>query len=317
MAGVISHSMPVFVVKNRHHGNYAYCNLNEGRGKVLRYGGLGAEVLSRLRWLSDALGPALQSAIHHAGEIPVRTILAEAIQMGDDCHNRYKASSALFVSRLSPYIAATSTNPTRGEEVLTFLASNDYTFLNVAMAAQKTMADSAHGVDGSSVVTALARNGTDFGIRVSGLGDQWFTAPSPKVEALYFPGFGPDDANPDLGDSTIAETTGFGGFAAAASPAVAQFVGGTPQDAIHRTLEMYEIAVSENPAFSIPALNFRGVPTGIDIIKVIETNILPALHTGVAHKQPGIGQIGAGSVRAPKDCFTQALQAFIRRNETQ
>lgn len=313
MAGVISPSMPVFVVKNRRHGNYAYCNLNEGRGKVLRYGGLGQEVLARLRWLSDELGPVLQAAARQAGEFPVRTILAEALHMGDDCHNRYKASSALFVSRFSAHVISANKDREKAVKALEFLAANDYTFLNIAMAGQKAMADAAHGVEGSTLVTAMARNGTDFGIRVSGLGDQWFTAPAPPVDALYFPGYGPADANPDLGDSTIAETTGFGGFAAAASPAVVQFVGGSPRDAVDRTLEMYEIVTSENPAFTIPSLDFRGVPTGIDILKVLETNILPALHTGVAHKEPGVGQIGAGTLRAPVDAFTLALKAFSQR----
>ena len=313
MAGIISYSMPVFVVRNRAHGNHAYCNLNEGRGKVLRYGGLGEEVLARLRWMSDELGPALQAAVRHAGEVPIRTILAEALHMGDDCHNRYKASSALFASRLSKHLIAANPNRERAEKAMEFIAANDYTFLNIAMAGLKAMADAAHGVEASTLVTAMARNGTDFGIRVSGLGDQWFTAPAPPVGALYFPSYGPADANPDLGDSTIAETTGFGGFAAAASPAVVQFVGGTPQEALNRTLEMYEIVTTENPTFSIPALNFRGVPTGIDVLKVLETNILPVLHTGVAHKQPGIGQIGAGILRAPRECFVLALEAFHAR----
>lgn len=312
MAGVISSSMPVFVVRDEKRGTYSFSNLSEGRGRVLRYGGLGEDVMERLRWMSDELAPALQAALERSGPISVRKILAEALHMGDDCHNRYKAASALFTSRLSPHISATSSSK-QASRVLDFIAENDYTFLNPGMAAQKAMADAAHGVEGSSMVTTMARNGTDFGIRVSGLGNAWFTAPAPHVTALYFPQYSEKDANPDLGDSAIAETTGFGGFAAAASPTVAQFVGGTAKDVVNRTLEMYEISVAESTHFTIPALGFRGVPTGIDLVKVIETNIQPVLHTGVAHKDPGVGQVGAGIVRAPRECFTKAFEAYAKQ----
>lgn len=312
MAGIISYSMPVFVLRDEQRGAMTYSNLSEGRGRVLRYGGLGEEVMERLRWMADEFGPALDAALAQSGPVSVRTILAEALQMGDDCHNRYKAASALFTSRLSSHISATSSS-TRAARVLNFMAENDYTFLNPGMAGQKAMADSAHNMEGCSVVTAMARNGTEFGIRVSGLEDKWYTAAAPQVNALYFPQFTENDANPDLGDSAIAETTGFGGFAAAASPSVAQFVGGEPQEAINRTLEMYEISMAENRVFRIPALGFRGIPTGIDVLKVIETGIQPVLHTGVAHRKPGIGQVGAGIVRAPRDCFIKAFEDFYKR----
>lgn len=313
MAGVISPSMPVFVIKNRVHGNYAYCNLNEGRGKVLRYGGLGDEVLDRLKWMGDVLGPALQAAIRSLGEMKVKTIMSEALHMADDLHNRYKAASSLFVNRIAPAIFDSIEDRKTARQVLEFIAANDYTFLNIAMPGLKAMADAGHGVEYSTVVTTMARNGTDFGIRVSGLPGSWFVAPAPPVNALYFAGYSAADANPDIGDSTITETMGFGGFAAAASPAVVQFVGGSPQDAIARNLEMYEIVVQENPEFTIPSLEFRGIPTGIDIIRVLETNILPALHTGVAHKEPGVGQIGAGILRAPVEVFKDALKAYAEK----
>jgi len=312
MAGIISASMPVFVIKNKVHGNLAFCNLNEGRGKVLRYGGLGVEVLDRLKWITEILGPSLQAAVRETGEVNVKMLMAEALHMGDDLHNRYKASSALFVSRLSPFVTIAVKNRETAQKVLQFIGANDYTFLNIAMPALKAMADAADGIDYSTIVTAMARNGTDFGIRISGLPGTWFTAPAPPVKALYFPGFGPDDANPDLGDSAITETLGFGGFAAAASPAVVQFVGGTPEEAVVRNLEMYEIVVAENPAFTIPTLGFRGNPTGIDILRVLENNILPALHTGVAHQKAGVGQIGAGTLRAPIEVFKQALKAYAK-----
>ena len=230
MAGIISPSMPVFVVKNKIHGNFAYCCLNEGRGKVLRYGGLGDEVTKRLKWMGEVLGPALQAGIKDAGKFNIKQILAEALHMGDDLHNRYKAASALFVTRIAAHIIAGVKDRKVAKEVIAFIAANDYTYLNIAMPGMKAMADAGDNVEYSTVVTALSRNGTDFGIRVSGLPGQWFTSPAPQVDALYFPGYGADEANPDMGDSSIAETMGFGGFAAAASPVVVQFVGGSPEE---------------------------------------------------------------------------------------
>lgn len=315
MAGVTSASMPVFVIYNKTHGNYAYCNLNEGRGKVLRYGGLGDEVTKRMKWMSNIMGPALQRAIKNHGEMRIKPILSEALQMGDDLHNRYKASSSLFVNRIAADIFATSKSKEEAVEVLKFIAGNDYTFLNIAMPALKAMGDAAVGIEHSTVVTAMARNGTDFGIKISSLPDDWFVAAAPPVKALYFPGYSEKDANPDIGDSTITETLGFGGFSAAASPSVVQFVGGTTKEAIQRNLEMYEISTKENNEFTIPALEFRGNPLGIDIIKVIDTGILPALHTGVAHKDAGVGQIGAGYLRAPMDVFADALEKYVEKYE--
>ncbi|WP_130861706.1 YlbE family protein [Bacilliculturomica massiliensis] len=310
MAGVISAGMPVFVIKNKVQGNFAYCNLNEGRGKVLRYGGLGEEVTDRLIWMRDVLGPALKAAVKFMGELRIKPIMSEALHMGDDLHNRYKASSSLFANRIAPALFETGKNGADTAKVLEFVGQNDYTFLNLAMPALKCMADAGDGVEGSTIVTAMARNGTDFGLRISGLPGQWFTAPAPPVDALYFPGFSEKDANPDIGDSTITETMGFGGLAAAASPSVVQFVGGSTKDAVNRNLEMYEITTRENPEFTIPTLEFRGIPTGIDILKVIELNVTPALHTGVAHKEAGVGQIGAGCLRAPMKIFQDALQKF-------
>ena len=313
MAGVISAHMPVNVIENKTHGNFAYCNLNEGRGKVLRYGGLGEEVSQRLAWMRDVLGPALQAAVKALGEMRLKPIMGEALHMWDDLHNRYKAASSLFANRIAPAILDAVPDRKTARAVLEFVGQNDYTFLNLAMPGLKAMADAGKGMEYSTVVTAMARNGTDFGLQISGLPGEWFTAPAPPVDALYFPGYSAQDANPDIGDSTITETMGFGGFAAAASPSVVQFVGGSPREAIDRNLEMYEIVTRENPEFTIPSLNFRGIPTGIDIIKVLESNVAPALHTGVAHKQAGIGQIGAGCLRAPMEIFVKALQRFSEK----
>lgn len=313
MAGVISPSMMVYVVENQTHGNRTYSNLNEGYGKVLRMGAYAPEVIDRLRWINDVMAPVLHAAIVAGGGVDVRGLLGEALHMGDEGHNRTKAAALLFQKALAPHIIRCAPNSDVAAEVVRFLGDHPLSVLNPIMAGCKAMADAAHGVEGSTIVTTMARNGTEFGIRVSGLGDQWFTQPAEKVKALYFAGFSEADANPDIGDSTITETAGIGGFAMATAPAIVQFVGGTPRDALTATLEMYEITFSEHKYFTMPGLDFRGTPTGIDLRKVVETGIAPRVNTGVAHKDPGVGQVGAGLVRPALGVFEQALIAFAQK----
>jgi hypothetical protein len=310
MAGVTSASMAVYVIENAEGDNHAYSNLNEGYGKVLRYGAFSPEVLAKLRWMNDSMAPVLGEALASIDGLDLRALLAEALHMGDEGHNRNKAGSLLYLKQLAPAIVKTAASDDVKQEVLAFLGDNALSVLNPVMAACKAMADAAHGVEGSTVVTAMARNGTDFGIRVSGLGEQWFTAPAQIPDGLYFPGYSSEDANADIGDSTITETAGIGGFAMASAPAIVTFVSGTPQDALNATLEMYEITVAEHSHFSIPPLDFRGTPTGIDIRKVVELGIAPRVNTGIAHKDAGVGQVGAGLVRPPMEIFEQALITF-------
>ena len=315
MAGVTTASMPVFIIKNETFGNYAYCTLNEGLGKVLRYGAYGEEVITRLRWMEKTLAPVLKAALELKGPIDLKTMIAQVVQMGDEGHNRNKAGTSLFIREVAPYIVLTEYSNEEKSEVLKFMHSNDHFFLNLTMPAQKSALDPLKGIPNSSIVYGMARNGTDFGIRVSGLGEQWFTGPAAIIDGLFFPGFTKDDANPDIGDSVITETSGIGGFAMGTAPAIVQFVGGTPQDAINYTTMMYEITEGENEAYKMPAMNFRGTPTGIDIRKVIETQILPIINTGIAHKDAGVGQVGAGLVRPPMKCFEDALEAFVNMME--
>jgi hypothetical protein len=310
MAGIVSPSMPVYIVENRTGGNRAYSTLNEGYGKVLRYGAYSPEVLERLCWMEGTLAPALGRALELAGGIDMKILIAQALQMGDEGHNRNRAGSALLGRLLAPHLVRTGLPTEQLSQVFRHLADNDLVALNPVMAACKATMDAAHGIPASSLVTAMARNGTEFGIRVSGLGDRWFTAPAETPHGLYFPGFTAADANPDVGDSAITETAGIGAFAMAAAPAIVTFVSGTARDALTSTLEMYEITLAENPAFGIPPLDFRGAPTGIDIRKVVRTGILPRINTGIAHRQAGVGQIGAGLVRPPKACFEQAVAAM-------
>ena len=310
MAGVISPSMLVYIVENKTHGNKAYSGLNEGRGKVLRMGAYSEEVLTRLRWMNEVLGPTLDAALRDREGVDIRALLGKALHMGDDGHNRLDAASLLFTTSLAPSIVRTARDTQTAAEIIKFLAENALSILNPVMAACKTMTDAGANIEGSTIVTVMARNGTDFGIRVSGLGDQWFTGPAGHVKALYFPGFTDKDANPDIGDSTITETAGIGGFAMAGAPAIVTFISGTPKDAINTTLDMYEITYAEHKFFTIPALDFRGTPTGIDIRKVVEKNMLPRVNTGVAHKDPGVGQVGAGVVSPPANIFEDALIAF-------
>ena len=311
MAGVTTASMPVYIVENRAFGTRAFSNLNEGYGKVLRYGAYSEDVLARLRWLSDVYAPITARALERAGGLDMKTMIAQQIQMGDEGHNRNKAGSAMMARALAPHLARTGARSEDLAAVLDYLAGNDLAILNPVMAACKATMDAAHGIAGSTVVTCMARNGTDFGIRVSGLGDRWFTAPAQIPVGLFFPGYTQEDANPDIGDSTITETAGIGGFAMAAAPAIVKFVGGTPKMALEATMEMYEITVTENPAFGIPQLEFRGTPTGIDVRKVVKTGITPRVNTGIAHRRAGVGQVGAGLVRPPMECFEQAVEAMV------
>lgn len=307
MAGVTSYSMPVFIVENQTYGNRAFSNVNEGLGKVLRYGANSDEVIERLRFIRDVLYPTLQQAIEKSGEINLKILIAQALHMGDECHNRNKAATSLFIRTILPTLLALDVDTKKLAEVLKFLNSNDHFFLNLSMAAAKACLDAASNIPYSTLVSVMARNGTEFGIKVSGLGDRWFTGPANMVEGLLFPGYTRDDCNPDIGDSAITETFGIGGFAMAASPAIVQFVGGTVEDALRYSHAMYEITLGENNAFSIPNLNFRGSPTGIDLMKVIELQQLPIINTGIAHKQPGVGMVGAGIVRASRICFEKAF----------
>ncbi len=316
MAGVTSASMKVYVVENVEHGNKSFSNLNEGYGKVLRYGAYSDDVLKKLHWMNDVLGVALADALAASNGIDLRALMSEALHMGDEGHNRNKAGSLLYLKLIAPLIAKTMKDNAVMSEVLQFLGDNALSVLNPVMAACKAMTDAAHGVEGSTIVTTMARNGTDFGIRVSGLGEkQWFTAPAEIPVGLFFSGYSQADANPDIGDSAITETAGIGGFAMATAPAIVTFVGGTPKDAMNATLEMYEITFAESKFFTMPSLDFRGTPTGIDIRKVVELGITPRINTGIAHKNAGVGQVGAGLVRPPLAIFEEALVAFAEKYE--
>ncbi len=311
MAGVATASMPVWIVENKTHGNRAYCTLNEGLGKVLRYGAYSEEVITRLNWMRDVLGPVLRETMEIKGEVNLKSLIAQALQMGDEVHNRNRAGTSLLFRELAPALLETKASAADKKRVLEFINGNDHFFLNLSMPAAKAMLQSAEWIDGATILTVMCRNGTDFGIRVAGLKDRWFTAPAQVVKGLLFPGFSEADCNPDIGDSAITETCGIGGFAMAAAPAIVKFVGGSASDALNYTQKMYEITEAESTAFQIPSLDFRGSPTGINLLKVCETGILPQINTGIAHKQPGIGQVGAGLVNPPMKCFEDALEAYV------
>jgi hypothetical protein len=313
MAGIISPSMPVFVVRNRAHGNVAYSNMSEGIGRVLRFGANGPDVIDRLRWIENVLAPTLQAAVRAAGGIDLKAIQAQALLMGDEVHSRNAAATLQFLAAIAEPLADAAIDRRAVRETLGFVAANSQFFLNLSMASSKATMDAAHGIDACSIVTAIARNGVTTAIRVSGLGAEWFEAPSEMPIGLFFPGHAQADANPDLGDSAICETAGFGGFSLAASPALVQLVGGTVNEAIAYSREMYEITAARNPALSLPNLDFSGAPCGIDVRKVVDNGIRPALTTGIAHKEAGVGQIGAGIVRTPMECFVKAVATLAQR----
>jgi hypothetical protein len=312
MAGVLSPSMPVFIVENAASGNRAFAILNEGMGKVLRFGAYGPDVLDRLRWLNGTLAPALARALDARGPVDLKNLTAQALQMGDECHNRNVAASSLFVRMVAPALVRTSA-PEVAATVLEFLEVKNHFYLNLSMAASKATMDAAHGIEGSTVVTAMARNGVEVGVRMSGTGDAWSTAPALVPDGLYFPGYGPADANPDLGDSAITETAGLGGLAMAAAPAIVRFVGGAAEEAITITRLMYTITLARNNDYGIPALGFAGTPTGIDARRVVDSGVSPVFNTGIAHREAGIGQVGAGIAKAPLGCFAGALRELGRR----
>ena len=310
MAGITSPSMPVWIVRDTTSGGEAYSNMNEGLGKVLRFGANGPDVIGRLKWMAETMAPTLAVIVEEMGGLDLKPIMAQALHMGDEVHNRNAAASSLLFRKLTTVALASKRLDARAvAETLSFIAGNDHFFLNLSMAACKAMLDAAQGVPCSTLVTAMARNGVEFGIKISGL-DHWFTAEAPFIEGLFFPGYTEADAARDLGDSAITETAGVGGFAMAAAPAIVQFVGGTPRDALANTLRMLHITLGQNAAFTLPALDFTGSPAGIDARLVADTGIRPVINTGIAHRQAGIGQVGAGLTYAPLACFTQAVSAL-------
>jgi len=322
MTGIISASMPLIKVREASHGNIAYTNINEGIGRCLRFGANGPDVIQKLKWFESVLAPVLKAAVLHnadkTGGIDLKVIQSQALLMGDEVHSRNAASTALFFMRLAVPLAAVDTTKTTVTQdhicqTLDFLSKNSQFFLNFSMVSCKAIMDAAHNIPFSTVVTAMARNGTETGLRVSGMGKEWFTAKSDLPTGLFFPGFKQEDACPDIGDSAITETAGFGGCSFAASPALTLLAGGTVGDAVRYSQEMYEITVTKNPALSLPALDFAGAPCGIDVRKVVDTGIRPLVTTGIAHKEAGIGQIGAGVVRVPMDAYVKALSAIATK----
>jgi hypothetical protein len=310
MAGVVSSSMYVFCVENRTFGNKGFCTLNEGLGKVLRFGAFDEEVITRLKWMEEVLAPALKKAIALSEGIDVKALTAQALMMGDECHNRNVAGTLLFMKEIMPLLIKTGIDHDTLQKIYQFISGNVHFFLNLSMAACKSAADAIKGFPNSTVISCMARNGVDTGIRIAGLGDEWFVAPSGNPRGLYFAGFSEEDGNPDLGDSTISEVAGIGAVAMASAPAIVRFVGGAAADAIKYTEQMYEITVAHHRDYQIPFLDFRGTPVAFDICKIVETGISPVINTGIAHKKAGIGQVGAGILYAPMACFEKALTAF-------
>lgn len=316
MCGIISPSMPLIVVMDRAHGTRAFAPFMEGGGaRTLRFGAFGDDVIAGLRWIERILAPTLKGAVGAMdGGLSLKPIIAQALHMSDDVHNRNTAASLMLLRSVAEFLPQPGMQKGAVAETLKALRSDDMFFLSFSMAACKATMDAAHGVPFSSMVTAMARNGVNVGIRVSGLGDEWFSGPADVPVGLYLPGFSEEQANPDIGDSAITETAGLGAFAMAAAPAMVQFVGGTPHDALRYSREMARVTIARNPGFTLPALDFVGSPVGIDIRKVVDESLRPVINTAIAHKKPGMGIIGAGIVQAPMQCFTAALQALVAKH---
>lgn len=313
MAGITTASMPMIVVENKSYGGRGYSQLYQGPGvQELRWEDYGQASIRQWRWLETVLGPALGSAIRARGELDVKSIISRALQMGDECHNRNVAGSAILFREMMPWLLKAGIERSVLLESVNYLAKADQFFLCVAMAAAKAIVEPAKGIPYSTLVTTTSRNGVDFGLKVSALGEEWFTAPANPVEGLYFSSeWGPEDATPDIGDSAIMETVGLGGLVQATAPALQQFVGGSFERAVQLTQEMREITIGVIEEYQLPNIDFAGAPVGIDIRKVVQTGITPIIDTAIAHKQGGV--IGAGQVRAPLGCFKSALGAFGRK----
>ena len=314
MGGITSPNMPVFVVENRTDGNRAYCTMNEGIGKVLRFGAYSEEVVNRLRWMRDILGPTLGKAIRELGGIDVNPLMAKALAMGDEFHQRNIAASLSFLKEVAPVITKLDIDEKDRYDVIRFLSDTDQFFLNIMMATGKAIMDAARTIQKGTIVTAMCRNGVEFGIRIAGMGDEWFTGPVNTPKGLYFTGYDEEDACPDMGDSAITETFGVGGMAMIAAPAVTRFVGaGGYEDALRTSNDMMEICIDRNPNFIIPNWNFQGICLGIDARLVVEKGITPVINTGIAHKVAGFGQVGAGTVHPPIECFEKAIAAYAKK----
>jgi len=310
MAGTISPSAPVWVVENKAFGNRAFCRQVEGRQQ---FGDYSEEALQGLRLWRDVWAPALRKGLLKMGGLNLKPIITQALQMGDELHNRHSASSSLFANVMAVTMLEADVPKAEMLPTLKYVTNHNLIFLGLAMACGKAIADPAMGIEYSTVVTAMCRNGTEFGIRVSGLGDEWFTAASPLVDGLYLPGYSASDAGLDMGDSAITETVGWGAFTIGGAPGILSLVGGTPEEALAYSREMKKITTAVHPTYRMPALGFVGTSIGIDIRKVVQTGIAPIIDTAIAHKDPGYPIIGAGLVRAPLDCFKQALIAFSRK----
>lgn len=314
MGGITSAHMPVLVVENKTDGNRAYCTMNEGIGAVLRFGANGPDVIKRLRWMRDVLGPVLSQALKAREPLNINVLIAKAIAMGDEFHQRNIAASLVFLKEMAPSIVSLNIDSKEKLDVIQFLADTDQFFLNIMMASAKSVMDAARKIQEGTIVTAMCRNGYEFGIRIAGMGDEWFTGPVNTPQGLYFSGFSEEDASPDMGDSAITETFGVGGFAMIAAPAVTRFVGtGGFYDALCTSEDMTEITTASNPNFPIPTWDFQGISIGIDARKVVETGILPVINTGIANKKAGLGQIGAGTVNPPMACFEKAVLAYAKK----
>lgn len=310
MAGTISKSLPVYVVENRSHGNQAYCRLVEDEQQ---FGNYHTGAIDGLRKWRDIWAPSLGQGVRHLGGLRLKPIIAKALQMGDELHNRPNAASSIFTGAMSVPMIEAGVATHDLISTLTYISGHDLLFLGLAMASAKSAADAARDIEYSTVVTAMARNGYEFGINVSSLGDQWFTAPAPAIDGLYLPGYGEGDGGFDMGDSAITETVGWGGFALGGAPGILSLVGGTPEEALNYSREMREITEGLSPDYSIPALGFEGTAVGIDIRKVAASGTLPIIDTAIAHKEPGHSIIGAGLVRPPMACFHGALRAFAAK----
>lgn len=311
LAGIYTASMPVLAVTNTANGNTGYCNFFEGPSpKRLNYGTYDDEVRETLMFVNEVIAPVVAEAVRRSdGGIALRPIIRRALGMGDELHSRNAASTLLFGREMVPHLFELfAEKPEEVRQTYAFMSDSPYFFLRLSMAAAKAAADATRDIDGSSVVSAMTFSCAQFSIRLAGLGDRWFSADLPPAEAKLVEGFSESDVEFMGGESVIAETTGLGGFAQAAAFSLQDYQGGTPEQMAELNRAMYDITVGEHPEYKIPFFGFRGVPIGIDAVKVVETGIRPVMDIGIAGRSGR--QIGAGILRAPLACFELAVSAY-------
>lgn len=305
--GIITPSVPLLIVEDRRTKKRAGVFPAEGKfgGGFCGWGLYSKEIADNLRYLRERVYEPLSRLLEEEGGLELKSLIAESIEMGDENHSSQSAVDLLFLKKILPYGLKAENS---GEIIRYFLETGRF-FHNFGQAASRSALLGASDIPGSSMVTAAGGNGVEFGIKVAGLSEEWFTAPSPMIEGRYMtPGSRREDQLAWIGDSSVVECAGLGGILSAASPKVCAYRGDNLEKALETTRQMALICIGENPSYRIPNLDFAHSPVGIDVLKCVKTGITPVINGGMINRQGG--WMGAGCARIPMECFEKAAKAF-------